>query len=334
MSRIFVAMNQIQTLFSSFSKKRVLIVGDVMIDSYIIGKVERVSPEAPVPVVDVTGFDQRLGGAGNVALNVKAMGATPILCTVVGHDKEGKDLRDIMVKNGLSCSGLIHSDKRKTTNKTRVLGNNHQLLRIDHEITTDLDVVDSFLLEQRFTEEIENCDVVIFEDYNKGVLHAKNIQTLIKKCNQKGIPTVVDPKKANFLEYKQVTLFKPNLKEIKEGLKIDGDLSDRESVTQAIEQLMGRLENSMTLVTLSERGVVIKTQEHTHHIPAHVRTIADVSGAGDTVVCLAALCLSAKTDAKTLAEISNLAGGLVCEKTGVVPIDKEQLLAEAIRVLA
>lgn len=333
MRPIFVAMNQIQTLFSSFSKKRVLIVGDVMIDSYIIGKVERVSPEAPVPVVDVTGFDQRLGGAGNVALNVKAMGATPILCSVVGHDKEGKDLRNIMVNNGLSCSGLIHSDKRKTTIKTRVLGNNHQLLRIDHEITTDLDVVDSFLLEQRFSEELENCDVVIFEDYNKGVLHAKNIQTLIGKCIKKGIPTVVDPKKANFLEYKGVTLFKPNLKEIKEGLKIEHDLSDRESVNEAIEALMKELNNEMTLVTLSERGVVIKTKENTHHIPAHIRTIADVSGAGDTVVCLAALCLSAKTDAPTLAEISNLAGGLVCEKTGVVPVDKEQLLAEAIRVL-
>jgi rfaE bifunctional protein kinase chain/domain len=176
--------------------------------------------------------------------------------------------------------------------------------------------------------------VVIFEDYNKGVLHSKNIQALIKKCLAKGIPTVVDPKKANFLEYKQVTLFKPNLKEIKEGLKLENDMSDRESVNDAIEQLMGTLNNDMTLVTLSERGVVIKTKTDSHHIPAHIRTIADVSGAGDTVVCLAALCLSAKTDAKTLAELSNLAGGLVCEKTGVVPINKEQLLAEAIRVLA
>ena len=304
-----------------------------MIDSYIIGKVERVSPEAPVPVVDVTGFDMRLGGAGNVALNVKAMGAIPILCTVVGQDKEGKDLREIMVQNGLTCSGLIHSDKRKTTNKTRVLGNNHQLLRIDHEITTDLDVVDTFLLEQRFNEELENCDVVIFEDYNKGVLHAKNIQPLINKCLAKGIPTVVDPKKSNFLEYQKVTLFKPNLKEIKEGLKLESDLGDRESVNEAIEALMSALNNEMTLVTLSERGVVIKSKEATHHVSAHVRTIADVSGAGDTVVCLAALCLSAKTDARTLAELSNLAGGLVCEKTGVVPIDKEQLMAEAIRIL-
>ncbi|PHX76620.1 MAG: D-glycero-beta-D-manno-heptose-7-phosphate kinase [Flavobacteriales bacterium] len=326
-------MNPIQTLFSSFSKKRVLIIGDVMIDSYIIGKVDRVSPEAPVPVVDVTGFDQRLGGAGNVALNIKAMGATPILCSVVGHDKEGKELREIMMKASLTCNGLIHSDKRKTTNKTRILGNNHQLLRIDHEITKDLDVVDTFLLEQRFTEELENCDVVIFEDYNKGVLHSKNIELLIQKCVVKGIPTIVDPKKANFLAYKNVTLFKPNLKEIKEGLKIETDLSEQSNLNDAISQLMSSLNNEFTLVTLSERGVVITGKSKTHHIPAHIRTIADVSGAGDTVVSIAALCLSANTDAKTLAELSNLAGGLVCEITGVVPINKEQLLAEAIKVL-
>ena len=326
-------MNPIQTLFSSFSKKRVLIIGDVMIDSYIIGKVDRVSPEAPVPVVDVTGFDQRLGGAGNVALNIKAMGATPILCSVVGQDKEGKELREIMIKAGLTCNGLIHSDKRKTTNKTRVLGNNHQLLRIDHEITNDLDVVDTFLLEQRFAEELENCDVVIFEDYNKGVLHSKNIELLIQKCVAKGVPTIVDPKKANFLAYKNVTLFKPNLKEIKEGLKIETDLSEQSNLNDAISELMTLLNNEYTLVTLSERGVVITGKNETHHIPAHIRTIADVSGAGDTVVSVAALCLSAKTDARTLAELSNLAGGLVCEITGVVPINKEHLLAEAIRVL-
>ena len=326
-------MNPIQTLFSSFSKKRVLIIGDVMIDSYIIGKVDRVSPEAPVPVVDVTGFDQRLGGAGNVALNIKAMGATPILCSVVGQDKEGKELRDIMMKAGLTCNGLIHSDKRKTTNKTRVLGNNHQLLRIDHEITNDLDVVDTFLLEQRFAEELENCDVVIFEDYNKGVLHSKNIELLIQKCVAKGVPTIVDPKKANFLAYKNVTLFKPNLKEIKEGLKIETDLSEQSNLNDAISELMTSLNNEYTLVTLSERGVVITGKNETQHIPAHIRTIADVSGAGDTVVSLAALCLSAKTDARTLAELSTLAGGLVCEITGVVPINKEQLLAEAIRVI-
>lgn len=325
-------MNTLQSLFDTFTKKRVLIVGDVMVDSYIIGKVERMSPEAAVPIVDVTDFDQRLGGAGNVAMNVKAMGAKPILCSVIGNDKEGAELQAIMANLGMSCHGLIQSNKRMTTKKTRVLGNNQQLLRIDHEINTNLDSEDSSLLEQRFSEELAHCDVVIFEDYNKGVLHANNIELLIQKCIDKGIPTIVDPKKSNFLAYKNVTLFKPNLKEIKEGLQLENELASNESVGSAIDQLMRVLHNRITLVTMSERGVFVKTQEASHHVEAHMRTITDVSGAGDTVVCVAALCLSAETDALTLAKLSNLAGGLVCEKTGVVPIDPKQLLVEALRV--
>lgn len=324
--------DQIQSLFKQFHKTRVLIVGDVMVDSYIIGKVERVSPEAPVPVVDVTGFENRLGGAGNVALNIKSLGATPILCSVIGTDKEGIDLINIMKDQGLSFKALVQSDKRKTTTKTRVLGNKHQLLRIDHEITSDIDVVDSYLLEQQFKEELENVDVVIFEDYNKGVLHANNIEVLINLCRAKGIPTIVDPKKSNFLAYKNVTLFKPNLKEIKEGLKIDYDLDSKELVEKAIGDLKKKLNNVMTLVTLSERGVVIEEQGDFTHIPAHLRNIADVSGAGDSVVSVAALCLASKAKPAAIAEISNLAGGLVCEKTGVVPVDYKLLLEETIKV--
>ena len=166
--------DQIQSLFKQFHNSRVLIVGDVMVDSYIIGKVDRVSPEAPVPVVDVTGFENRLGGAGNVALNIKSLGATPILCSVIGTDKEGIDLINIMKDQGLSFKALVQSDKRKTTTKTRVLGNKHQLLRIDHEITSDIDVVDSYLLEQQFKEELENID-----DYSKYILLNKDGKVLM-----------------------------------------------------------------------------------------------------------------------------------------------------------
>ena len=163
-------------------------------------------------------------------------------------------------------------------------------------------------------------------------MHANNIELLIQKCIDKGIPTIVDPKKSNFLAYKNVTLFKPNLKEIKEGLQLKNEPDSNESVGSAIDQLMRVLHNRITLVTMSERGVFVKTQEASHHVEAHMRTITDVSGAGDTVVCVAALCLSAETDALTLAKLSNLAGGLVCEKTGVVPIDPKQLLVEALLV--
>lgn len=330
-------MNQSSTfnkLFDQFKGLKVLIVGDVMLDNYIIGKVERVSPEAPVPVVDVTGYDSRLGGAGNVALNIKALGATPILCSAIGKDKEGEDLLQLLKKSGLTSRAILSSANRKTTAKTRVLGNNHQLLRIDNEIKSDLDAVDSFLLEEHFNREIEEADVIIFEDYNKGVLHSKNIEKFIEKANKSNKPTIVDPKKNNFLSYKNTTVFKPNLKEIKEGLNIEANLDSNQDVLRAVNQLESILGNHITMVTLSERGVFINKGTEHWIIPAHVRNIADVSGAGDTVVSVAALCLACKSDAPTLAALSNLAGGLVCEITGVVPIDKQSLLAEANRLLS
>ncbi len=325
--------DHLESIFSSFNGKRVVIVGDIMVDKYIIGKVDRVSPEAPVPVVDVSNLDSRLGGAGNVALNVKAMGGIPILCSVIGQDIEGDDLLQLLEVQGLYSKAILRSDKRKTTTKTRVIGNNYQLLRIDHEEKADLDSLDSFLLQENYSREIENCDVIIFEDYNKGVLHVGNIETLIQLANVAHIPTIVDPKKNNFLEYKNVTLFKPNLKEIKEGLNLNSDLKSEEELRNAIKSLQGKLNNQITMVTLSERGVVIASESDWLNVPAHVRNIADVSGAGDTVVSVAALCLSLNLDLKLIAELSNLSGGLVCEKLGVVPIEKEQLLSEAKRIL-
>lgn len=322
----------IEQLMASFHGVRVLIVGDVMVDNYIIGKVDRVSPEAPVPVVDVSRFDSRLGGAGNVALNLKALGAIPVLCSAIGKDKEGDDLCKLMEDAEMTTRALLASDKRKTTTKTRVLGNNHQLLRIDHEVKDDLDKLDSFLLEEHFVRELDQADVVIFEDYNKGVLHGLNIEHFLTLCQESGIPTVVDPKKSNFLSYKRATLFKPNLKEIREGLNLNGALQTLDEIRQAVQELNSVLHNQATMVTLSEKGVYIHHQEEEHHLSAHVRNIADVSGAGDTVVSVAALCLAKKCPWNRLAALSNLAGGLVCEETGVVPIHAERLLAEAQRV--
>ncbi|MFM1898868.1 MAG: hypothetical protein RL577_1108 [Bacteroidota bacterium] len=322
----------IEQLMSSFQGVRVLIVGDVMVDNYIIGKVDRVSPEAPVPVVDVIRFDSRLGGAGNVALNLKAMGAIPVLCSAIGKDKEGEDLCKLIDDAGMTTRALLLSDKRKTTTKTRVLGNNHQLLRIDHEVKDDLDKLDSFLLEEHFIRELDQADVVIFEDYNKGVLHGLNIEHFLQLCQERGIPTVVDPKKSNFLSYKKATLFKPNLKEIREGLNLSEALNTLEEIRNAVQELNAVLHNQATMVTLSEKGVYIHHQEEEHHLGAHVRNIADVSGAGDTVVSVAALCLAKKCDWNRLAALSNLAGGLVCEETGVVPINADRLLVEAQRL--
>lgn len=324
---------ELEKLFSDFRRLKVLIVGDVMVDSYVIGKVERVSPEAPVPVVDVERFDSRLGGAGNVALNVQALGAEPVLCSVIGNDKEGQDLSKLLEQAGLSQKSILLSDKRKTTTKTRILGNGHQLLRIDHEITSSLDTLDSFLLEQHFERELEHADVVILEDYNKGVLHADNIQSLIQKAAKAGVPVVVDPKKENFLSYSGATFFKPNLKELAEGIHIGGNLKELDVLEKAVSMLNEKLHCEYYMVTMSEKGVFLKDKNGSYHVPAHIRNIADVSGAGDTVISVAALCIALKTESLLLAELSNLAGGLVCEETGVVPINRERLLQEAIDVL-
>jgi rfaE bifunctional protein kinase chain/domain len=324
-----IPKSKLDDYFNAFKGLKVLIVGDVMVDSYIIGKVDRVSPEAPVPVVDVVKFDSRLGGAGNVALNVQAMGAEPILCSAIGSDKEGDDLRSLLEKAGLSQKAILVSDKRKTTTKTRILGNGHQLVRIDHEITNPLDKLDSFLLEQHFERELEHANVVIFEDYNKGVLHQDNISSWIEKAKNAGVPVVVDPKKENFLNYAGATLFKPNLKELSEGLHLAEDLKELSNLEHAVEKLDGIMHCDMYMVTMSEKGVFLREGSKSHHIPAHIRNIADVSGAGDTVISVAALCVALQTPAAFMAELSNLAGGLVCEETGVVPVNRDQLLEEA-----
>ena len=320
---------ELNNLFSSFQGLKVLIVGDVMVDKYIFGKVNRMSPEAPVPVVDASVFEARLGGAGNVALNVHAMGGIPILCSVIGEDAEADDLRQLIKHAGLTDRAIMGSAKRKTTTKTRIIGNNKQIVRIDHEITSELDSLDTYYMEEHFNRELEQADVVIMEDYNKGVLHSLNIAKLIDNAKKAGVPIVVDPKKQNFDAYKGCTLFKPNLKEIKEGLGIGGDLSDDQSVREAVAALEKQLGNAISMVTLSERGVYIHGQNEEHFIPAHLRNIADVSGAGDTVISVAAMCLARKTSLRLLAELSNLAGGLVCESTGVVPIKRDLLLKEA-----
>lgn len=323
---------ELNQIFEDFNKLKVLIVGDVMIDKYIYGKVERVSPEAPVPVVDVQREDSRLGGAGNVVLNISSLGSTPILCSVVGDDDAGNELIEIFNQNGLSTDGIIKSPNRKTTIKTRIIGNQHQLLRIDSEIKDDLDNHDNDLLINRFEKLINDVDVVIFQDYDKGVLCSANIPNLISIAKGANKHTIVDPKKNNFFEYQGTDLFKPNLKEIKDGLDKD-KLETINDIKLSINELEKRLQNKHTMVTLSERGVLISHESQFSHIPAHVRNISDVSGAGDTVVSVAALCLALELSPNILAELSNLSGGLVCEEIGVVPIDKSRLLFESKKIL-
>lgn len=327
-------LNQIKNIFKSFEKQTVLIIGDVMIDSYIKGKIERMSPEAPVPVVKVTDKEERLGGAANVALNIQSLGAKPLVCAISGDDENTKTLEKLFKKNKLSTEGLLQIKNRPTTVKTRVICDNSHVLRIDEETQKEISASETEKLFRKIVSitEKQKISVIIFEDYDKGCITASLIKEVVKLAVKKNIPVAVDPKKRNFLSYIGVTLFKPNLKELKEGLKIKKlNPKNRAEVEKASEALKKKLNAEMVLLTLSENGVYVSDKKSNHHLAAHKRKVIDVSGAGDTVIAVAALCLGANTDSKTLAELANLAGGLVCEKAGVVPVDKKLLLKEAVK---
>lgn len=327
-------MKSLSTYFDSFKNKKVIVLGDVMLDSYIRGDVQRVSPEAPVPIVSFSSREERLGGAANVALNLVALGAYPILCSLIGSDEEGQRLL-LEAKNAqVDTSGVVSVDDRQTTVKIRVIGNNQQLLRVDKEQTHNINNEQEEELIKRISNILatEQIDALIFEDYNKGLLTERVIKEVITLCNAHHIPITVDPKKDNFLAYQNVTLFKPNLKELKEGLDIQFEFKRGEEFENAVELLNQKLHSKYTFVTLSEHGVYIHSDDVCAYVNAHRRSIRDVSGAGDTVIAVATLCLVAEMSPVEIAEVSNIAGGLVCEKSGVVSIDLDELKAEVLRL--
>ena len=325
-----------KSLFDSFNGKKIMIVGDVMLDIYMKGKVERISPEAPVPIVSVTETFSRLGGAANVAQNIKALGAEPILCSIIGNDEKSNDLLKLMHEQNMNSSGIVKSNERITTRKVRIISNNAQMLRVDTEDTFDLTKTEHNLLMTEIKNIINNekIDGIILQDYNKGVLTEDIIKDVIALANEKNIPVGVDPKKKNFLAYKNVTFFKPNLKELRDGIGIHSKEESIDDIIKAVDSLQEKLNCRYLMTTLSERGVLIKDYETNvcHHIPAHLRKIADVSGAGDTVLSVAMLCLVCKQNAYNIAALSNLAGGLVCEELGVVPINKDRLKEESKKI--
>ena len=322
-------MTRWENLFAQFSDKKVLVIGDLMLDSYLFGKVDRISPEAPVPVVSVLKRDTRLGGAANVALNIKELGAQVEVASVIGEDESGVKLLELLVNEGIGISGVCRSSQRRTTVKHRIIGNNSQMLRVDEEDLFNLNKNEYGTLVEWVNESLHQFDVIIFEDYDKGVISPELIQLVVERAKLSGIPTVVDPKKNNFLAYHHVTLFKPNLKEIKDGLNMKIEPKDEISLKMSVHKLQETIHAQYVMVTLSEKGVVMSDGKDYIHVPAHVRTISDVSGAGDTVISVAAMCLACNASMQDIAFLSNLAGGLVCEKIGVVPINKELLLNEA-----
>ncbi|HSV89429.1 MAG TPA: PfkB family carbohydrate kinase, partial [Bacteroidales bacterium] len=304
------------------------------------GKVERISPEAPVPVVALKQRENRLGGAANVALNIQSLGATPLICSIVGNDEKGNQLLSLMEQCHMPCDGILTSPNRKTTVKFRIIGNNTQLLRVDEETDHDLEPDETNRLFDKIAHLLQsgNIHVIIFEDYDKGVITPALIERVVKLAGNHGIPVAVDPKKKNFMYYRGVNLFKPNMKELREGLKLDEEPATVEEALKSVSLLQEKLNATMILATLSDKGLIYSKRKdaepaETGYFPAHLRQIADVSGAGDTVISVASLCLAAGASPEVIARLANLAGGLVCEQVGVVPVNKDHLFSEARELL-
>jgi rfaE bifunctional protein kinase chain/domain len=322
-------MSTLAEIIDGFAKLRVMVIGDLMVDAYTWGKVTRISPEAPVPVVNVVKRENRLGGAGNVVLNVASLGAKPLVFSVIGDDSTGSSLLDILREAGLSVDGIIQEAGRPTTIKERVIAGSQQLLRVDSETEKAISSTSVSALLAAVKAAIPNVDVIIFEDYDKGVLSAGLIQEVMAMAKSAGIPTVVDPKKKNFFAYQGATLFKPNLHELRDGLGLDSSDLSSLALPATVKKFKESQNFEGLFVTLSERGVYMDFRSEQVAIPAHIRQIADVSGAGDTVISIAACALAAGASPAQIAELANLGGGLVCEFLGVVPIEVNLLKREA-----
>ncbi len=321
----------IKELDYKLSQLKVLVIGDLMLDKYLFGKVTRISPEAPVPVVDVYQEDARLGGAANVALNLQALGVTPILVGVIGDDLNGKEFLKILAEKQLPNQQILLSENRRTTTKFRVIGNQQQVLRVDKEDTFSISETETQKIYENIKKLFKNGEIhaIIFEDYDKGVITPELIEKIVFLSNYYNIPIFVDPKFKNFHFYGNCTVFKPNLKELKAGLRNQIDWNTIEELKMAAPKIRELLGNNYLLLTLSEHGVLCVGNE-VRHYPAFYRQIADVSGAGDTVISVLTACMTAGLDFYTSGQLANLAGGLVCEKIGVVSIDKNEWFQEAI----
>ena len=264
-------------------------------------------------------------------LTYKHLEQNPYYAPYWGKDEAGDRFQSRLADRNLSCEGIVASHSRPTTTKTRIISGHQHVVRVDEEMDAVLDDTEEQALLSRISDLLPGTDVVIFEDYDKGAITENIIRETISLAKTKSIPTVVDPKKRNFLTYKGATLFKPNLKELREGLKTDINPSNKEEIENAVSLLKEVLHVDGALITLSEYGVYVDHRDQKHHIGAHIREVSDVSGAGDTVISIAGLCTALGLSPQRMAALSNLGGGLVCEHVGVVPIDQEILKRETLK---
>lgn len=324
---ISISGQRIDQILENMHNKSVLVIGDVMIDEYLWGKVNRLSPEAPVPIIEIEEESLRFGGAANVALNLKTLGCQPIIVGVIGRDRMADHFFELLEKHHLSPAGLIQSAERPTTVKTRIIGENQHIARVDREKATYLDreLIDQ--VQDKIAVLMEKTEAVVLQDYNKGVLHRDIIRFAIERANRSKQITTVDPKFINFLEYSEATLFKPNLREASQALA--RLIQTEEDIRMAAESLQEKLNTESVLLTLGSRGMALYEASGDYsRVQTRTRKVADVSGAGDTVISTMTAALIGGASMKEAASLANYAAGLVCEEVGIVPIDKNRLSSE------
>lgn len=329
---IDIPIKRLNNLKKKFYNKRVAIVGDMMLDCYFWGAVSRISPEAPVPVVEVDNEFHRFGGAMNVAKNISTLGGIALPIGVIGNDSDGKVLRKLMADSKISDAAIVVDKSRPTTAKTRVIANDQHIVRIDKEKTFAIDRAIEKKIINIFKKEIKKIDAVILQDYNKGVLTTSLIEEIINIASESKKIITVDPKFNNFFNYNNVTVFKPNRKETEDafGIKIRND----EEINTAGFKLLEKLNAKYVLLTLSEHGIALfEKNKQVRRVPTKTRKVADVSGAGDTVISTLTIALTAGADVYDAAYLANFAGGLVCQEVGIVPIEINNLFNAVINEL-
>jgi D-glycero-beta-D-manno-heptose-7-phosphate kinase len=316
--------DRVMQLIKKMKTSRIVVVGDIMIDRYLIGDTERVSPEAPVPVVTVRERQAKLGGAANVAANVAAVGARCHLVGVVGDDADGAAIRQELAVGHLDDKHVVTLAGRPTTSKTRIVARAQQIVRIDEEVDTLLDGADLARLIKVAREALADADALLLEDYNKGALAPALIKAAMEVARKRGIPVVVDPKYRQFFEYAGATFFKPNRRELESALGAAVDLNG----ARAMPEVLSRLNADNLLVTLGSEGMLLLAKDGgSLHIPSIARQIFDVSGAGDTVTAWMGTALAAGATVREAAQLANYAAGVEVGKPGVATVTPEEVLA-------
>lgn len=316
--------DRVLALTHRMKSSRVVVVGDIMLDRYLIGDTERLSPEAPVPVVTVRERHAALGGAANVAANVAAMGARCLLVGAVGDDADGASIRQELAVARLDDRFVLPIAGRPTTSKTRIIARGQQIVRIDDEVDSLLEAADLTRLIAAAREALADADALLLEDYNKGALSPDLILAVMEIAKRRGIPVVVDPKYRQFFQYAGATVFKPNRRELESALGAAVDLQNG----NALPEVLTRLKVDNLLVTLGSEGMVLVTKDGTlSQIPSIARQIYDVSGAGDTVTAWLGTALAAGASVREAAQLANYAAGVEVGKPGVATVSPDEVLA-------